>query len=1125
MKRVLALLLVCALLSVSAAGHPFPVTKAAGEALYVEIPQDSYCRAPATTAYLPIMMGNLSDSGTMTIQSVEVLGTTGTPIVAESMEVALESMAGMVHSGEEIRTALGIAPATTTDITTAQTLIAETTSAADAEQQDTLVEEAFLASQAQQSMKNPDELTADEAQIQNLLKTETLAVDLAQFTTDVTSETAVPVTVRITGELAGQPFTIEQQTTVFLLASLPNGGMWHPGDGHVHTQGLSQPDTVYSYPLAAKENYGFSDATDGATVKIRRDQAYSNGLQWIVITDHAGENSGHWTDQARLELDEWKIYQLACSRATTLYSPTVTVCPGEELATKELGQLLGPTGHLLCYGKSSYAASYGSCQDLTSRATGDGGFGIIAHPYQGVPWSKDWSATPWNGLELISNRSAPDAQAVTKWDEQLRANLSDEVANKYRCVGMSNSDVHFTLNNSSWGGNMNYIYTGKPEVPGTDDVWKSIRNGALTASSDGSFAAATVNGVYPGYTATVAAGSTVSVVVTGTPVKPTYTTAKVTVLVNGQAVPLNVRGQTTDIIPLRNGRSFTTPYSIPISTDAYIRVEVRYCIGGTDKGYCFVNPVFISASGTSTYTLTTTASPSTGGMVAKNPDLVTYAYNTPVTLTATLTAGYTFTGWSGDLTGSTNPASITMTGNKSITATFAPVSSYTITASAGSGGSISPSGSVTVNQGSSQSFTISPSAGYHVQSVLVDGSSVGALTSYTFPNVQANHTVTATFAGNTGTVTIAAGTNGSVSPTSVSQTYGAAGTTITATPNAGYQFVSWSATSNPTYVLIANSSLASTTFTTTSLMPQGGTATIIATFAPVSSYTLTTTVFPSAGGSIFRSPNATSYASGTVVTLTAAPTTGYTFTGWSGDLTGSTNPASITMTGNKNVTATFAATPSYTLTTTVSPSTGGSVTRLPNATSYVSGTTVVLTATPTAGYTFMTWSGDLTGSTNPASITMTGNKNVTATFQASPVTYTLTTTVSPSTGGMVTKSPNQSSYPSGTVVTLTAAPAAGYALTGWSGDLTGSTNPTTIAMTGNKNVTAVFQANTPPSAPVLLSPSNGLTGVSRTPTFQWSASSGTAPITYTLQVSTNSIFNSMVVNQPGLSATSYTLTT
>jgi|GEM_PF-5103621 len=66
-------------------------------------------------------------------------------------------------------------------------------------------------------------------------------------------------------------------------------------------------------------------------------------------------------------------------------------------------------------------------------------------------------------------------------------------------------------------------------------------------------------------------------------------------------------------------------------------------------------------------------------------------------------------------------------------------------------------------------------------------------------------------------------------------------------------------------------------------------------------------------------------------------------------------------------------------------------------------------------------------------------------------------------------------------------------------------------------------SGTAPSMPVLLQPSNTLTGVSRTPTFQWSASSGTAPITYTLQISTSSTFSSMVVNQPGLSATSYLL--
>jgi len=40
---------------------------------------------------------------------------------------------------------------------------------------------------------------------------------------------------------------------VYVLASLPNGGMWHPGDGHVHMQGLAvQPDSPSDHPDAAK---------------------------------------------------------------------------------------------------------------------------------------------------------------------------------------------------------------------------------------------------------------------------------------------------------------------------------------------------------------------------------------------------------------------------------------------------------------------------------------------------------------------------------------------------------------------------------------------------------------------------------------------------------------------------------------------------------------------------------------------------------------------------------------------------------------------------------------------------------------------------------------------------------
>jgi hypothetical protein len=75
---------------------------------------------------------------------------------------------------------------------------------------------------------------------------------------------------------------------------------------------------------------------------------------------------------------------------------------------------------------------------------------------------------------------------------------------------------------------------------------------------------------------------------------------------------------------------------------------------------------------------------------------------------------------------------------------------FTISASAGSNGSISPSGSVTVNQGANQTFTITPSSGFTVSGVTVDGSSVGAVTSYTFSNVQANHSISATFASSGG---------------------------------------------------------------------------------------------------------------------------------------------------------------------------------------------------------------------------------------------------------------------------------------------------------------------------------------------------------------------------------------
>lgn len=140
----------------------------------------------------------------------------------------------------------------------------------------------------------------------------------------------------------------------------------------------------------------------------------------------------------------------------------------------------------------------------------------------------------------------------------------------------------------------------------------------------------------------------------------------------------------------------------------------------------------------------------------------------------------------------------------------------------------------------------------------------------------------------------------------------------------------------------------------------------------------------------------------------------------------------------------------FTLTITLDGS--GSVTKSPNQATYAYGTVVQLTAVASTGWAFSSWSGNLTGGSNPASITMNGNRSVTAHFTANQYTLTIITDGS----GTVTKNPNQATYTYGTVVTLTAVPADGWAFSSWTGDLTGSQNPKTITMNSSKTVTAHY---------------------------------------------------------------------
>jgi hypothetical protein len=132
----------------------------------------------------------------------------------------------------------------------------------------------------------------------------------------------------------------------------------------------------------------------------------------------------------------------------------------------------------------------------------------------------------------------------------------------------------------------------------------------------------------------------------------------------------------------------------------------------------------------------------------------------------------------------------------------------------------------------------------------------------------------------------------------------------------------------------------------------------------------------------------------------------------------------------------------YPLATSLTPSGAGTVARNPDQLSYAANTVVTLTATANSGHTFIAWSGDASGSTNPIVVTMTAARSVLATFDG----YAITTNVSPSGTGTVTRSPNQALYPPGTQVTLTAAPAGGYQFDHWSGNASGTTSPLTFTM-------------------------------------------------------------------------------
>jgi hypothetical protein len=295
--------------------------------------------------------------------------------------------------------------------------------------------------------------------------------------------------------------------------------------------------------------------------------------------------------------------------------------------------------------------------------------------------------------------------------------------------------------------------------------------------------------------------------------------------------------------------------------------------------------------------------------------------------------------------------------------------------------------------------------------------------------------------------------------------------TLTANAATGWSFAGWSGDltgmTNPAAITLTGNNVVTATFTQN----------------PVN---LTVNVVGS--GAVTPNPVGP-YLYGDVVTLTASAATGWSFAGWSGDLTGMTNPAAITLNGSKVVTATFTHDP---VNLTVNVVGSGMVTQEPVG-PYLYGDVVTLTASADTGWSFAGWSGDLSGMTSPITIELTSDQVVTATFTHNPVN--LTVNVVGTGGGTVTQDP-ASPYLYGDVVTLTANAATNWAFAGWSGDLSGTTNPITITLTGDKVVTATFTSTCVPVSNADFTYLPTAPKVGQLVTFNGTVLTGTAPITY-----------------------------
>jgi uncharacterized repeat protein (TIGR02543 family) len=290
---------------------------------------------------------------------------------------------------------------------------------------------------------------------------------------------------------------------------------------------------------------------------------------------------------------------------------------------------------------------------------------------------------------------------------------------------------------------------------------------------------------------------------------------------------------------------------------------------------------------------------------------VTMSASMPLGLQAEPGAGYTFSGWTGDCTGTSRSYTLQLNGSKTCGATFTAVPS-------------APSTNTTSTPSTSGSSAPPP-----------DGGALPLGAPYTLSIVRPS-----------GGVVRAAGINCAASAGSCAVTMPAPMTVgIQATADPGYVFVAWSghcSGSAPSHAMAlegprtcgASFAPAGSSVTTTPPSTQSGTSTSTSTSTSSSPSTGTASTSPTTGGStaagapytltVTRPTGGTIQAAGIScgtsgaqcsvtmpasmwLGLQATPDTGYTFTGWTGDCSGTARAYPLVLSGPRACGATFAA--------------------------------------------------------------------------------------------------------------------------------------------------------------------------------------------------------------------------